>query len=315
MPTPPPATIKYGNDLATEAVQPGWTIESDGFGLLQSTVTFKWADTTAHRTDFAAHFYRGASHPDDIYKDILKLYRATMTVDKGKVITVRADYCGIASAYTELGHTYPQVQMTSAAAAESIQSHPNFININCTSIAGSLTPQKPLAGYPPVDGGYLDDPVNNPFRAAWTPKVAGGGLINNCQFIGFLPNQKTTDTSVNIKAGIKSYYKPQNTLRVLTYYSNVDTALELSSYVGWVTNGTKFNLPSEYKRLGKPQSEGGYAGGMNYTATWLASIKPNFLVTNCSVELYGTIYKVTTDLTVSGLGGWDKDVYPVITES
>ena len=62
MPSPP--IIMYGNDLATEAVQPGWTIESDGFGLLQSTVTFKWADTTAHRTDFAAHFYRGASHPD-----------------------------------------------------------------------------------------------------------------------------------------------------------------------------------------------------------------------------------------------------------
>ena len=313
MPTEP--TIIYGNDLADEAIQPGWTIESDGFGLLQSTVTFKWADTTAHRTDFAAHFYRGASHPDPIYASILKLYRATMTVDKGKVITVRADYCGIASAYTELGHTQPQVQMTSAAAAESIQSHPNFININCTSIAGSTSPQKPLAGPPPASGGFEPDLTINPNRALWTPKVAGSGQVNNCQFIGFIPNQSGTDTSVNIKAGIKSYYKPQNTLRVLTYYSNVDDALELSSYVGWVTTGTKFSLPTEYKKLGKPQDQGGYAGGMNYSATWLASIKPNFLVTNCSVELYGTIYKVTSDLTLSGLGGWDKDVYPVISES
>lgn len=313
MPSPP--IIKYGNDLATEAVQPGWTIESDGFGLLQSTVTFKWADTTAHRTDFAAHFYRGASHPDTAYASILKLYRATMTVDKGKFITVRADYCGIATAYTELGHTYPQVQMTSAAASESIQSHPNFIQINCTSIAGSTSPQKPLAGPPPTAGGFEPSLTINPNRAAWTPKIAGNGIVNNCQFIGFLPNQDSTDTSVNIKAGIRSYYKPQNTLRVLTYYSNVDTALELSSYVGWITNGTKFALPTEYKKLGKPQNQGGYAGGMNYSATWLASIKPNFLVTNCSVELYGTIYKVTADLTLSGLGGWDTDVYPVITET
>jgi hypothetical protein len=311
MPSPP--IIKYGNDLSAEAVQPGWTIESDGFGLLQSSVTFKWADTTAHRTDFAAHFYRGASHPDPSYSGILKLYRATMTVDKGKFITVKADYCGIASAYTELGHTYPQVQMTSAAASESIQSHPNFININCTSIEGSTSPQKPLAGPPPAAGGFEPSLTINPNRAAWTPKIAGSGIVNNCQFIGFLPNQSSTDTSVNIKAGIRSYYKPQNTLRVLTYYSSVDAALELSSYVGWVTNGTKFALPTEYKKLGKPQNQGGYTGGMNYSATWLASINPNFLVTNCSVELYGTIYKVTADLTLSGLGGWDKDVYPVIS--
>lgn len=305
----PDPIIKYGNDLLTEKVQPGWTIDSDGFGLLQSSVTFKMA--RVYLGTFTTQFYRGQSHPSPLYPQ-LKLWRAVLTEEKGEIITVKADYCGLDASVSERGYTVPQVQMTAAAASESIQSHPNFIRINCTSIAGSLPSQKPLAGYPPAAGGYVKDPVNNPFRAAWTPKTAGGGALNNCQFIAFLPNQETDDITPNIKAGIKSYYKPQNTLRVLTYYSNAETALGLSSYVGWVTTGDAYALPNDYKRLGKPQEDGGYPGGMNYAPEWKNRVKPNFLVTNCSVELYGTIYKVTTDLTLSGLGGWDPDVYPVI---
>jgi hypothetical protein len=310
MPSPP--IIKYGDDLNTKKVQPGWTIESDGFGLLQSSVTFKLKRGDSHLGNFSNEFARGDAHPDPAYSAYLKLFRASLVCDKTDVLTIRADYCGIDPGRSEIGYTNPQVMMTSAAASESIQSHPNFIRINCTSIVGSLPSQKPLAGYPPPNGGYVDDSVNNPFRAAWTPKVAGTGLINNCQFIAFLPNQKAEDTTPNIKAGIKSYYKPQNTLRVLTYYTSETTALGLSSYVGWVTTGTTYALPENYKKLGKPQEDGGFPGGMNYVPEWKNRVKPNFLVTNCSVELYGTIYKVTTDLTLSGLGGWDPDVYPVI---
>lgn len=305
----PETIIKYGNDLLTEKVQPGWTIDSDGFGLLQSSVTFKMS--RVYLGTFTTQFYRGAPHPSPLYPQ-LKMWRANLTEEKGDIITVRADYCGLDASVLERGYTNPQIQMTSGASSESIQSHPNFFDHYCTSIPGS----SPLAGPPPTNGGYEPDTFLNPNRACWTPKTGGNGFINNSQFIGFLPPQSDSDdTTPNIKAGVRSYYKPQLTLRVLFYMNNQNDALTLASYVGWITTGTTFKLPNDYKRLGKPSDGGGYPGGLKYAAPWSTFVNPNFLVTNCSVELYGLTYKVSADLMLSGLGGWDPDIYPVISES
>lgn len=297
----PEDIIKYGNDLIIPKVQPGWTIESDGFGLLQSTVMFKMAK--ANMSALTALFPRGSDHPSSAYTQ-LKLWRVSATAEEGDVVNVRAEYCGLASEVLERGYTDPQVQMTGAAASESIQAHPNFVRINCTSLGepGTITP---LAGYPPLGGGLGD----NPNRPCWAVQPAGGGNLNNIQFIGFLPNQTEDDVSPNIKAGIKSYYKPQNTLRVLIYFNSQEAALDRASLVGWVTNGNSFYLPAGYKQL----ATGGFAGTFYYTDEWNDKINKSFLVTNCSVELFGTIYKVTADLMLSGISGWDKDLYPVST--
>jgi len=310
---PDPAIIKYGNDLLIEKVQPGWTVDSDGFGMLQSSVTFKLS--RAYIGTFANMFYRGAPHPSPDYTQ-LKLWRAVMTEEKGQIITVKADYCGLSTSgggslginYDARGYSDPQVQMTGAAASESIQAHPNFIRINCTSF-GEPGTINPLAGYPPADGGFNKELSENPNRASWTPKTAGTGQFNNCQFIGFLPNQDQTDTTPNIKAGIKSYYKPQNTLRVLLYFNSQEAALDRASLVGWVTNGNSFYLPAEYKQL----ASGGYAGEFLFTDEWNDKIHKSFLVTNCSVERFGLLYKLTADLMLSGISGWDKDLYCVST--
>jgi hypothetical protein len=297
---PEPTIVKYGNDLLTEKVQPGWNIDSDGFGLLQSTVTFKMS--RVYIGTFTTQFFRGAPHPSPLYPQ-LKMWRATMTENEGDIITIRADYCGLDASVAERGYTEPQVQMTGAAASESIQSHPNFVRINCTSL-GEPGTINPLAGYPPPGGGINED---NPNRPAWGIGQNAGGLINNFQFVGFLPNQVETDETPNIKAGIKSYYKPQNTLRVLIYFNNQEAALDRASLVGWVTSGSSFYLPDAYKKL----ATGGYAGEFLFSDEWNGQIHKSFLITNCSVELFGTIYKVTADLMISGISGWDKDLYPV----
>jgi hypothetical protein len=296
----PEEIIKYGDDLMLAKVQPGWTVDSDGFGLLQSTVTFKMARVLADT--FTATFSRGASHPIPGFTQ-LKLWRVSLTQNEGEVVTIRAEYCGLDPSVSERGYTEPQVQMTGAAASESIQAHPNFVRINCTSLGepGTITP---LAGFPPPGGGINED---NPNRPAWGIGQNAGGLINNYQFVGFLPNQTESDQTTNIKAGIKSYYKPQNTLRVLLYFNNQETALDRASLVGWVTDGSSFYLPEAYKKL----ATGGYAGEFLFTDEWNGQIHKSFLVTNCSVELFGTIYKVTADLMLSGISGWDKDLYPV----
>lgn len=292
--------IKYGNDLVIPKVQPGWTIESDGFGMLQSTVMFKMA--RANMGFLTYLFPRSSPHPDSQYQQ-LKLWRVGATTEEGDVVNVRAEYCGLASQVLERGYSEPQVQMTGAAASESIQAHPNFIRINCTSL-GEPGTISPLAGYPPQGGGLNSDNPNRPF---WAIQQGAGGNLNNIQFIGFLPNQTEDDISPNIKAGIKSYYKPQTTLRVLIYFNSEQAALDRASLVGWVTDGDSFYLPAGYKQL----ATGGYSGTFYYTDEWNEKIHKSFLVTNCSVELFGTLYKVTADLMLSGISGWDKDLYPV----
>jgi hypothetical protein len=37
----------------------------------------------------------------------------------------------------------------------------------------------------------------------------------------------------------------------------------------------------------------------------------NYLCTNASVEVYGGLYKVQADLMMSGIIGWDPDIYPL----
>ncbi len=301
-----PEIIKYGNDLVTPKVQPGWTIESDGFGMLQSTVKFKWAKSEI--ANFAEVFHRGADHPDPEY-DQLKLFKASMTTGKGEVVDVVAEFCGLSRLgggeqgidYDARGFSDPQVMMTGAAASESIQAHPNFVHVNILNF-GDVSP---LAGPPPELGGFDSNLTTNPNRALWTPKVAGSGLINNSQFVAFLPNQDTSDTTPNIKAGIKSYYKPQNTLRVLIYFNDENQALDRASVVGWVTNGDTFKLPEAYKKF----ATGGYAGEFEYTEQWASKVNKSFLVTGTSVERFGNLWKVTADLMLSGISGWDKDIY------
>lgn len=301
-------SIKYGNDLENPVVQPGWTVDSDGFGMLQSTVTFKWAKV--YIAQFPNWFHRGRSHPSSDYSQ-LKLFKATMTEEKGQVFSIVAEYCGLATNgggeastdYNGRGYSDPQIMMTGASASESIQSHPNFITVNVLNW-GDVPP---LAGHPPALGGFDSNLTTNPNRAAWTPKVAGGGLINNCQFIGFLPNQDLSDESPNIKAGIKSYYKPQTTFRVLIYFTEESEALDRASIVGFVTNGGAYYLPDEYKAFATDDSP--YSGTFEYTELWRAKINRSFLVTNASVERFGALWKVTADLMLSGLGGWDKDLY------
>lgn len=309
MPTPTQPVIKYGNDLAgtgpyAQGVpQAGWTVEEDCFGMLQSTVKFKWKYD--QQSQFPTAFARGTPHP---YISQLTLYKASMTVEKGSVLTVTAEYVGLDGEHMGNGHSDPQIQMVSAASAESITAHPNFYRHFCTSIPGTSV----LAGKPPATGGFDPSLTTNPNRALWTPKVAGTGAVNNCQFIGFLPPQGDSEKP-NIKAGIKSYYKPQLTLKVLVYVSDETKALTMASYNGWVTDGNMFYLPENYKKLAKAADGGGYPGGFKYTAEYNELINRNFLITNCSVERFGNLFKVTADLMLSGLSGWDPDIYPSVT--
>lgn len=305
--------IKYGNNLLTPVPQTGWTIEEDGFGLFQTQVKFKW-DGSKHN-EFPTVFTRG-KRLDALIPDVgsnyaaMTMWKANVTVEKNETLTVTADFVGIDPAKNGGTKTETQVAMTGASASEAIEHHPNFLIVN--SPTGTPALSNKLAGFPPLAGGFVDDPVLNPNRALWTPKVAGGGATQGFQFVGFLPNQKASEypDHLNIKAGIKNYYKPSITLRCLFYVNDEETAVGYASYVGWITSGETYGLDTNYKEL----ATGTYGGAFKYTAAWLSRIHRSFLITNCSVERFGSIYKVTADLMLSGISGWDRDIYPKMDE-
>lgn len=291
--------VKYGDNLADPQVIPGWTVDVDGYGLVQSQVKFAWQGEKADT--FAAYFYRGRSHPSLTYS-YLKLVKANMSFGKGGVLNITADYIGIDPLINGGNFTNPIMSMTGASSSEDITHHPNFYKLNCLNIGGSGVP---LAGPPPAAGGFEADLTANPNRALWTPRVQNTGATNNCQFVAFLPAQKSTEP-VNIKAGVKSYYKPQNTVRMTKYYSSLYDAMNIASYVGWIMDAQLTGMPDEYIDLTKEI----YGGAFHYTAEYEGKINRTFLMTSCSVEQFGTIYKVNNDFMLSGITGWDPDIYP-----
>ena len=130
-----------------------------------------------------------------------------------------------------------------------------------------------------------------------------------------MPNQDPAEYAagnINIKAGIKNYYKPQMTLRVLQYLTVENDAMDMASYIGWVTDGSIVNLPANFKKFAKTSQ--GWAGTPTYESVFEDKINTGFLITNTSVELFGTIWKVTADLMLSGIAGWDPDIYPAIAD-
>ena len=305
-----PSVTSYGDNLQTPVPQAGWQVELDGFGLMQAQVKFKWDASQAG--SFPTTFAKGTLM-SDLVDDIastyqnMTLWKANMTYDKTNVLTVTADFAGIQPNVNSGTKTNTQVVMTGATASEAIEHHPNFLVVNCPTGAPAMN--KALAGWPSPSG-WDKEVTTNPNRALWTPKVASQGAIQGQQFVGFLPNQDPTEypDHLNIKAGVKNYYKPSNTVRGLFYVNNESTAVAYASYVGWVTNGTLYGIPDAYKQL----ATGGYGGSFIYTEAWASRIKKGFLVTNCSVEQFGGIWKVTVDLMLSGISGWDRDIYPTI---
>lgn len=307
---PSTTIINYGDNLTDPKPQPGWQVEADGFGLLQAQIKFKW--DVAQMGNFTTKFAKGTTlgslvttAPTNLQG--LKIWKANMTYDKGNVLTVTADFCGIDPSVNSGTKTITQVVMSGATASEPIEHHPNFLDILCPTGLPPLSSK--LAGFPPASG-WDKEVTTNPNRALWTPKVVSGGAIQGQQFVGFLPNQEASEfpNNINIKAGIKNYYKPSNTLRCLFYVNDEATAVGFASYVGWCTNGNLYQLPESYKGL----ATGQYGGSFIYIPQFEAKINRGFLITSCSVEQFGGIWKVTADLMLSGISGWDKDIYPQI---
>lgn len=301
-------TLKEYGRNPEYVLQPDYQFSHNGYGLLQLACNFDIDISRAGES--SSVFVRGSAFPSSVGALGKALSGFGWTLVKadevgrdGKLARVRAFYAAIEGKETV---SQTEATITSSAVTESIESHPNFsvsqvpaIGVNGETHNGKKVPLGGLftSGTPPILQSTPDP--KNPFRAYWYSQPGFPGVFP-WQFIGFLPS--TDNTTVNRKAGVKSWFRPAITLKLVAYTSDAQKATETGYTTGWIITQPSygiFNIPEIYQNIVEQDP-----------------IKPetgtskNWLVTGTNVEIYGGLYKVTADLLLSGVIGWDPDIYP-----
>jgi hypothetical protein len=292
------------------ALQPDYTYSHNGYGLLMLNANFARKASDSAKSNVI--FGRGERFPAETdggssgtqLSDALKIeswtcVKAEESGRDGNVMYVKAQYAAIALIMGGQ-QTETECTITSSAVSEGIETHPNFSIIQ---MAGLST--KPLGGELDATGPPLSvasTETRNPFRAKWTVNQVQG--VTQYQFLGFLPAQKAGE-NFNRKAGVKSYFRPSITMKLTGYTTNAFAASYVASKVGfWTYDGVGFlKIPEVYL---------GIAEGSVQDVTLkgdLAGKKPSWLVTSSNMEVFGGLYKVTVDMMLSGVAGWDEDIY------
>jgi hypothetical protein len=279
------------------AVQNGWTMQADGFGLIQLSLDFVADQSIGDKVTKV--FERGttlsqAGVTNLAAYDACTVVKCSMTKLPGEWVKASVQYAGIDPAYGN-ETTLTQVTISSSSVSEPIQSHPNFTKVQVPQIGNMI-----LGGNhpPPIE---INDP-ENPFRAKWIPSKTG--MTTSYQFVDFLPTQISSQP-VNRKAGVKNYFRPSITMKMLCYTTNGALAKEAAQKVGWITGGNfgPFSLPAPYDEI--PDD------GLDFVQTdGQKAYQKNWMVTGVNVEVFGALYKCQADLMLSGVAGWDSDIYP-----
>ena len=271
------ARIDKGDALSVSQLQPGWTVQSDGFGLNTGTVTFKVNADDAGELDV-----RGLAFPKEPYT-YMKAHKASITYDALNIATMRIDYVGIDSNVNSGSMTNPNCQAANGLTSENITAHPNFF----AAQEGYLGA---IAGPAP----YTQDSVNN-----LAPTVNGApaflGLNGSCferenggRFIGFV------DPTFPQYYGKTQYLAPTTTYSGIMYVDSeeaVTVLVELLNTSNTTRSWSTFPLLPAWAPIGT-----GFEGN------------PVNLLSQINVEEFGEIFKINYEIRYSRVG-WEIDVY------
>jgi len=274
------AFIGYGNELSTLILQPGWSVQSDGFGLNSSTCTFKANHDEAFNLNI-----RGVSHPVTAF-DYMKAHKASVVYDTLQIKTIKVDYVGIDPTVNSGNMTMPNCSSANGLTSQSITAHPNFFTVQ----SGYLGP---IAGASP----YTQDSPNN-----YAPNVNGSpaflGLNGSCfekakggRFIGFV------DPTYPQYYGKSQYLAPTTSYSGIIYVddsSAVEVLVELLGTTTLTRSWSTFRLLPSWA----PDGAGMYGNPVN-------------LLSQVNVEEFGSLYKVNYEIRYSKQG-WELDVYKKI---
>jgi len=264
------ARVSKGDSLSELKLQPGWTIEEDGFGLLTSRLTF----VTSHGSgDFSSPKgnkpNRGDAHPKDVR---LSCHRASETYNANGLAVVVAEYIGIAGG----NKTTPEVSGRGNMSTDPITTHPKFVK---------------------TIGGTKDAPKNG---AKFNPE--------NGLFLGFGPPSTTPVAGTN-KQGVRSYLNPGFGISGHFYTSDVGVAKKMKDQMGKSSGSGSYagiNLLGGLSGLGSSETN-------SIWGTWTTNEEvPQLLLTGVAIDFYGTLLKVSYDLTFAK-DGWDYEIYESAT--
>lgn len=287
------AQVANGKTLLTAEIQPGWTVQSDGFGLITSTTTYK-ADIAAPITSFQ----RGQAHPDPFYS-YLKAHKYQISWDNLKYKTIKVDYVGIDPDVGGGIITLANTSVANGLTAENITTHPNFFEAEPGF--GGL----PLAGLPSDFGGAYDDSTLGPpvsvIAVPPSPKAGQAVTVPSSQgyngacfetgmggrFIGFV------DPDVAYLYGKTQYLAPTTTYSGVIYTTSVSFVQALYALLNSATATDSWGVFKLIPNWGPTGS--GKWGNAN-------------LLSQVNVEEYGSLYKVIYEIRYSK-EGWPPDVY------
>lgn len=289
-------------------LQPDYQFSHNGYGLLQLTANY--AIDVGQSGQSSVMFARGSEFlggSSELSESLSKYKWTCVKAEErgrdGKVAYITVHYAAIKDG----DWTETEASLTSAAVSEAIETHPNFTRIQVPGIGDG---KNPLGGTwvfnaPPAP----DNTAVNKFRAQWGPIQGSqvGAITYN--FLGFLPN--ASDKPANRKAGVKSWMRPSLTLKATVYTSNADEAASVCSYIGFVTdkNAGIVSVPACYNGIG----ESGLFINTN-DVSQIQQGKRDWLIVGANMEVFGGLYKVSVDMLLSGVAGWDQDIYPKLTE-
>lgn len=250
---------------------PGWTIEDDGFGLLtcKADYTINHGTSTAS-ADGSSALEAVPKRGDAFSKDKrLICHNVSSTLNSNGLQIFSAQYCGIAVGNT----TDAEVSGRGSMSTEPIETHPNF--------------ESYLAGNPAT-------PLN------------GAKFNADGSFDGFVEHTEVSNLKGD-KYGVKSYLNAGFGITGSFYTTDMYVASKLVSAMGQTSWSGVFegvNLLGGLSGLRPSWSTSSGNGGFSTKIGGL----PQLLLTGISLEFFGTLVKVSFDITFA-VNGWDVDIY------
>jgi hypothetical protein len=114
------ALISTGNVLSSEVLQPGYSFQSDGFGLITGTATYK-----VDKTALIPISIRGTAFPSAPYT-YTRAHKSSHTTDALEYMTIKVDYVGIDPTIGSGVMTNANTSVANGLTAENITTHINF---------------------------------------------------------------------------------------------------------------------------------------------------------------------------------------------
>lgn len=282
--------VSQGNSIINAILQPGWKVQSDGYGLMTGTCNFK--------SDKNGNFnvaIIGSSHPDSGYS-YMKAHKVSTSYDNLNIATISVDYVGIDTTYTGSSYTFPQMVASNSLGSENITTHINFLEQAAGwdgPIAGVGTGTPTAPNYPESD---LGPTVKDENGAAVKSRLGDNGACfekaSGGRFIGFV------DPRVRELYGKTNYLTPTTTFSGFFYTTDTAAPAQFIDMLGASSNdatwGSTFSislLPSYV-----PASGDGEFG-------------PTLLLSNVNIERYaGSVLKIAYEIRFSK-EGWSRKVY------